>query len=99
MSRRRGIHTGVPMRGFSIFDRMTGYRRWVQMLASLRKFAADEVAQERLKILRFYEEHGEAQSRKYFGVSRKTIHVWRKKLAAAGQRLGGLAAHSTRPRR
>ena len=69
------------------------------MLASLRKFAADEVAQERLKIIRFYDEHGEAQSRKYFGVNRKTIHVWKKKLAAAGQHLDALGVHSTRPKR
>ena len=68
------------------------------MLASLRKFAADEVAQERLKIIRFYDEHGEAQSQKYFGVNRKTIHVWKKKLAAAGQQLEALGVHSTRPR-
>jgi len=45
------------------------------MLASLRRFSADQVAQERLKIMRFYEEHGEARSQKYFGVNRKTIHV------------------------
>jgi hypothetical protein len=68
------------------------------MLASLRKFGADEVAQERLKIIRFYDEHGEAQSQKYFGVNRKTIHVWKKKLAASGQHLDGLVAGSTRPR-
>ena len=69
------------------------------MLASLRKFAADDVAQERLKIIRFYDEHGEAQSRKYFGVNRKTIHVWKKKLAASGQHLDALGVHSTRPKR
>jgi transposase InsO family protein len=69
------------------------------MLASLRKFSADEVAQERLKIIQFYNEHGETQCQKYFGVNRKTIHVWKKKLAAAGQHLDALLVHSTRPRR
>jgi hypothetical protein len=68
------------------------------MLAGLRKLAVDEVAQERLKIIRFYDEHGEAQSQTYFGVNRKTIHVWKKKLAASGQHLDGLVADSTRPR-
>jgi putative transposase len=71
----------------------------MQMLASLRKFSADQVAQERWKIMRFYDEYGEAQSQKYFGVNRKTIHVWKKKLAASGQRLEALAARSTRPQR
>lgn len=54
------------------------------MLPSLRKFSASEVAQERLKILEFYETHGEAETLKYFGVNRKTLHVWKKKLAQAG---------------
>lgn len=69
------------------------------MLASLRKFSADEVAQERWKIIQFYAEHGEAETRKYFSVNRKTIHVWKKKLSASDQRLEALAAHSTRPQR
>ncbi len=69
------------------------------MLASLRKFSGDEVAQERWKILQFYEQHGEAETQLYFGVNRKTIHVWKKKLAASGNHLGALVAHSTRPHR
>ena len=67
------------------------------MLSSLRKFSGDEVAKERLKILQFYDEHGESQTQKYFGVNRKTLHVWRKKLAASGGQLSSLRAHSTRP--
>jgi transposase InsO family protein len=70
----------------------------MRMLASLRKFSADEIAQERLKMIRFYDEHGEAQSQKYFGVNRKTIHVWKKKLASAGQHLDALMVRSTRPK-
>jgi len=53
MSRLRWAKTGVPMVGFSLSDRIPGYRRGMQMLASLRKFSADEVARERLKILQF----------------------------------------------
>lgn len=67
------------------------------MLASLRKFSADEVAQERLKIIQFYDEHGEAQTQKYFGVNRKTVYVWKKKLANSAGQLAVLRAHSTRP--
>jgi len=53
MSRKRWAKTGVPMRGFSLSDRMPGYRRGMQMLASLRRFTSNEVAQERWKILQF----------------------------------------------
>lgn len=69
------------------------------MLPSLRKFSADEVAQERLKIIKFYAAHGEAETQKYFQVNRKTIFVWKKKLAQSGQRLESLVAKSTRPKR
>jgi hypothetical protein len=41
------------------------------MLPSLRKFNHSEVAQERLKIIQFYDEQGEAKTKKYFGVNRK----------------------------
>jgi transposase InsO family protein len=68
------------------------------MLASLRKFSADDVAKERLKIICFYDEHGEAQCIRYFGVNRKTIHVWKKKLVCAGQHLDALVPHSTCPK-
>ncbi len=69
------------------------------MLASLRKFGADEVAQERLKIIEFYDSHGEAETQKYFRVNRKTIHVWKKTFEHSGHRLESLVAHSTRPNR
>ena len=79
--------------------RIWHYRRSVRMLASLRKFSGNEIAQERLKIIQFYEEHGEAETQKYFGASRKTVHVWKKKLEAARGQLAALGAHSTRPQR
>ena len=68
------------------------------MLPSLRKFSADEVAQERLKIIEFYDTHGEVETQKYFHVNRKTIHVWQKKFARSGHRLESLIAQSTRPK-
>ncbi len=73
MSVRVRIKTGVPMQLTTIFGRIRGYRRWSAMLASLRKFSADEAAQERLKIIQFNDEHGGAETKKYFGANRKTI--------------------------
>ena len=67
------------------------------MVPSLRKFSADEVAQERLKIIQFYEEHGEAQTIKYFGGNRKTLWTWKRHLQRAGGQLQALCPHSTRP--
>ena len=67
------------------------------MLPSLRKFSASEVAQERLKIIELYDKLGEAECIKYFQVNRKTIYVWKKKLARSGHRLESLVPQSTRP--
>lgn len=69
------------------------------MLSSLRKFSANEAAQERLKIIQFYDEHGEAATRKYFGANRKTIWTWRRRLERAGGALQALQPRSTRPKR
>ena len=68
------------------------------MLSSLRKFSADEVAPERLKIIQFFEEHGEAETLRYFGTSRKTIWTWRRKLQVAEGQLQALRPQSTRPK-
>ncbi len=99
MSLQKRPHTGETMDIFFVLGRIPNYRRAIRMLSSLRKFSGDEVAQERLKIIQFYDEHGEAQTLKYFGVNRKTLHVWKKKLAASGGQLAALRTHSTRPRR
>ena len=92
------VKTGVPMQAFSIFGRIRGYWRWLQMLPSLRKFTMDERAQERLKIIQFFDEHGEAQSIKYFGVNRKTIWTWRQRLNRSDGQLQALQPKSTRPK-
>lgn len=97
MSVSSRIQTGVPMQVTSIFGTIRGYRRWSEMLASLRKFTADEAAQERLKIIQFYDAHGEAETIHYFGVNRKTVWAWRHKLASAAGALQALRPHSTRP--
>ena len=67
------------------------------MLSSLRKFSADEAAQERLKIIQFFDEHGEAETKKYFGANRKTIWTWKRKLERAAGQLQALCPQSTRP--
>lgn len=67
------------------------------MLPSLRKFSANEAAQERLKIIQFYDEHGEAETIKYFGTNRKTVWTWKQKLAQGEGKLQALCPQSTRP--
>ena len=67
------------------------------MLHSLRRFSRDEVARERYRILRFYESYGEKATKEAFGVDRKLIHVWKKRLTVNDGHLEALIPHSTRP--
>jgi len=69
------------------------------MLYSLRRFIGSEVAQQRMKIIKFYEEYGERATREAFGADRKVIYRWRKRLRDNGGSLTALIPHSTRPHR
>jgi transposase-like protein len=69
------------------------------MVASLRRFSENEVAQQRLKIIKFYEKHGEEATREAFGVDRKLISKWRKRVKENRGRLEALIPYSTRPKK
>jgi transposase InsO family protein len=84
-------------KAYPIFSRIRGYRRVEAMLHSLKRFNKDEVAQERAKILRFYQRYGEQATKEAFGVDRKLIHVWKKRLKDNGKQLMALIPDSTRP--
>lgn len=69
------------------------------MLWSLRRFSKSEVAQQRMKIIKFYEEYGEKATKEAFGADRKVISRWRKRLKENGGELSSLVPLSTRPHR
>ncbi len=78
------------------FSKMA-YWRWLKMLESLRRFEASDVAQQRHKILKFYEQYGEEATEKAFGASRKVVYHWRQLLKEGGGHLEALIPDSTRP--
>lgn len=67
------------------------------MLYSLRRYSESEVAEQRMKIIKFYEEYGEKATKEAFGADRKVISKWRKRLKDSGGSLTALIPHSTRP--
>ena len=67
------------------------------MLHSLRIYKRSDVAQQRMKIIKFYEEYGEKATKEAFGADRKVISKWRKRLKDNGGDLTALIPHSTRP--
>ena len=46
-------------RAHFIFGRIKGSKKVINMIESLRKFSKDEVAIQRMKIIKFYDTHGE----------------------------------------
>ena len=67
------------------------------MLHSLRTYKRSEVAQQRMKIIKFYEEYGEKATKEAFGADRKVISRWKKRVKEGEGSLRGLIPHSTRP--
>ncbi len=68
------------------------------MLPSLRKFNQSEVAQERQRILNYYDHYGGAATLDAFGVDRKLIYVWRQRLKLNGRKPSALVPESTTPK-
>ena len=67
------------------------------MLDSLRHFSDSEVAQQRLKIMNFYDQFGEQATLKAFGADRKVVSRWKQRLIEGGGQLQSLVPESTRP--
>jgi len=99
MSGLRFGKTGVPSKACFIFDRIRGSKEVINMLLSLKRFSQDEVAQERMKIIKFYESYGEKATKEAFGADRKVVSRWRQRLIKANGRLSALIPYSTRPHR
>ena len=91
--------TGCPTRAFSLFGRMTDWKEVSKILSSLRHFDESEIAKQRLKIIKFYDKYGEKATKEAFGVDRKLIYIWRKKLKQGKGKLSSLVPFSTRPER
>ena len=68
------------------------------MLYSLRKFKQSEIAQEKMKIINFYNQYGEKKTKEFFGADRKVVSRWKKRLKEQGGRLISLIPYSTRPK-
>ena len=68
------------------------------MAPYLRRFDSSEVAKERLKIIEFYNSHGEKTCKQAFGVDRKLIYTWRKRMKGRGNHISALVPDSTKPK-
>jgi len=67
------------------------------MIESLRRFDTSEVANQRLKIINFYNVHGEKACKEAFGADRKVISRWKQRLKVSKGSLASLTPTSTKP--
>ncbi len=67
------------------------------MLYSLRKFNSSEIAKERMKIIKFYQQYGEKATNEAFGADRRVINRWEKRLKKGNGSLMSLIPSSTAP--
>lgn len=84
-------------KAYPIFSRIRGLKEVKIMLSSLRRFSKSEVAQQRMKIIKFYQQYGEEATKEAFGADRKVISRWQQRLKGSGGRLASLVPDSTRP--
>src|SRR3989337_4007555 len=85
-------------RAYPVFSKIRGIRRFQGMLHSLNGFDENEIAKQRMKIIKFYEEYGEKATVEAFGADRKIISRWKKRLKESGGRVESLIPSSTRPK-
>jgi hypothetical protein len=84
-------------RAYFKFSRITGSKKVIKMIESLRRFDGNEVATQKLKIINFYNSHGEVATLEAFGADRKVISKWKLRLAKSNGKLASLIPYSTRP--
>lgn len=68
------------------------------MLSSLRRYSASEIAQQRMKIIKVYDQYGEKATVEAFGADRKVIGRWRLRMKRNHGRLESLVPYSTKPK-
>jgi transposase InsO family protein len=84
-------------RAYPVFSYIKGLGRFRHMLSSLKGYQKSEVAQKKLKILKFYDTYGEKAALEAFGASRKVIYRWKRRFEEEGRTLESLVPLSTRP--
>lgn len=86
------------MRQFNKFKETKGFIRTWEYVVRFRDMITEE-AQQRVKILAFWEQYGDQATKDAFGVSRATLYRWQAKLRAAGGAVQALNKKSTAPKR
>lgn len=92
-----GRSTGVSMKSEFFLGKIKHPKGVINLIYHLRLYDKSEVAQERQKIIVFYERHGEKATKEAFGVDRKLVYVWKRRIKQR-KGLSGLVPDSQAPK-
>lgn len=86
------------MRQFNIFRGTKGWLSMYESVIRFRHMRNEEEVRRRVRILGFWQEHGEKAAKDAFSVSRRTLFRWQKALGDSRGKLPSLDPKSTAPR-
>lgn len=75
----------------------SGYSRFMQYINNIIDHPNKEAIEQRLEIIKFFDDYGTEATRRAFGKSRSTIFLWKQKLKKSGGKLSALSPGDKTP--
>jgi len=75
----------------------SGYRRFMMRNSNRKDPSQQQIIEERLRVIQFFEEYGADATRKAFNTSRSTVFLWKQKLKKANGKIAALAPGDRTP--
>ena len=75
----------------------SGYRRFMKRSSNKKDPSQQQIIEERLKIIRFFDEYGADATQKAFNKSRSTVFLWKQKLKRSNGSIASLAPGDRTP--
>jgi len=75
----------------------SGYSRFMQYINNILDHPKREYIEQRVEIIKFFDDYGKEATKRAFGKSRSTIYLWKQKLKESGGKLTALAPGDKTP--
>lgn len=95
---RIGTKGTAPIRGHFLGRWIRGYGRYMKYKEYLKTITDHEVVEERLRIIRYFDEFGPKPTRQAFGFGRSTVYAWKKAYVDSRSNPSSLIPKSRRPK-
>ena len=80
-----------------LFKGIIGYGKFMKLTRNLKTYSESEIAQQRLKVIKFSQKYSVKAACEAFNISKSTAYLWKKTLRDSGGKLISLIPKSTRP--